>query len=154
MEANERFKNTVTRYSGRVGSALAGAFSIRGRGFIGEVSPVCSRLCEHLICDPLVTVLLQVFGLSVDSPETSHRQHGGITTVESDCGNGRTSVSYDTRDKVATEVRAGSKDANVSISDHLSSASMDSTEVHGLGVLRFIIKIGIMQCTTSFFRKS
>jgi hypothetical protein len=37
VEANERFKNTVTRYSGRAGSALAGSMSSRGGSFIGEV---------------------------------------------------------------------------------------------------------------------
>ena len=35
--ANERFKNTVTRYSGRVGSALAGGVSKTRRGFIKDV---------------------------------------------------------------------------------------------------------------------
>jgi hypothetical protein len=62
LDADEKFKNVVTRYSGRVGSALAYSSRSSGGSVLKEV-PDLSLLC--LIPPPSLS---KMFGLCLDTP--------------------------------------------------------------------------------------
>lgn len=132
VEANERFKNTVTRYSGRAGSALAGAKSTRGGSFIREVREFPAWPCHSSSCNDIV--FLQVFGLNVDGSEAVLRPSGNDSDSSggTDGAGGRASVSYGKNVKTARGRNAGKEDSNETTAD-LSTASADSTDAHRAG---------------------
>jgi hypothetical protein len=66
LDADERFKNVVTRYSGRVGSALAYSSRSSGGSVLKEV--LVSDDLSLLLCLSLTLSSSQMFGLCIESP--------------------------------------------------------------------------------------